>query len=91
VGSLFFIEVKGRAAGSDLVTLTRTEILCSLNEPDRFRLAIVVVDGETAGAPAYVQGFDFGQPRFAQTSAGYNLKVLLDPDPNPGATCAELR
>jgi hypothetical protein len=76
-GSLFFLEVKGRAAGNDQVTLTRTEVLCALNEPERFRLAIVVVDGETVGPPVYVQGFDFGQPGFAQTSASYNLKVLL--------------
>ena len=77
-GGLFFIEVKGRSAGSDQVTLTRTEVLCALNEPDRFRLAIVVVDGETAQPPVYVREFDFGQPGFAQTAASYNLKVLLD-------------
>jgi len=76
-GGLYFIEVKGRAGGNDQVTLTRTEVLCALNEPDRFRLAVVVVDADKVGPPVYVQGFDFGQPGFAQTSSSYSLKALL--------------
>ena len=32
-----FIEVKGRIAGADTVTVTRNEILTSLNEPDQLR------------------------------------------------------
>ena len=76
-GDLYFIEVKGRIAGADQVTLTRTEILCSLNKPDRFRLAIVIVDGDQAREPVYVRGFDFGQPSFAQTSSTYSLSKLL--------------
>lgn len=76
-GELYFIEVKGRAAGADQVTLTRTEILCSRNEPDRFRLAVVIVEDDRAREPVYVQGFDFGQPGFAQTSSTYSLNSLL--------------
>ena len=44
--SLRFIEVKGRAKGSDSVTVTKNEILTALNKPDQFILAIVEVDGE---------------------------------------------
>jgi len=77
-GHLYFVEVKGRLAGSDSVTLSRNEILCALNAPERFRLAIVIVDNGVAQQPAYVTDFDFGQPGFGQTNATYNLKQLLD-------------
>ncbi len=40
-GRLRFIEVKGRVAGADNVTVTKNEILTSLNKPDDFILAIV--------------------------------------------------
>ncbi|MCC6523418.1 MAG: DUF3883 domain-containing protein [Polyangiaceae bacterium] len=74
---LYFIEVKGRLNDADTVTLTRSEILCALNTPDRFRLAIVLVEGGVGKAPVYVTQFDFGQPGFAQTSATYGLSQLL--------------
>lgn len=38
-----FIEVKGRVAGAPTVTVSRNEILTSLNEPERFVLALVEV------------------------------------------------
>ncbi|MGI8808787.1 MAG: DUF3883 domain-containing protein [Acidimicrobiales bacterium] len=44
------IEVKGRIAGGPTVTVSRNEILTSMNEPDRFVLALVEVSphgGET--------------------------------------------
>jgi hypothetical protein len=75
---LYFVEVKGRLAHADSVNLTRNEILCALNAPDRFRLAIVLVDSGVAKPPVYVTNFDFGQPGFAQTGATYALKQLLD-------------
>ncbi|NMB91121.1 MAG: DUF3883 domain-containing protein, partial [Chloroflexi bacterium] len=40
-GRLRFIEVKGRAAGADVLTVTRNEILYSLNQPEDFILAMV--------------------------------------------------
>lgn len=40
-GKLRFIEVKGRVSGSDVVTVTKNEILYSFNKPDDFILAIV--------------------------------------------------
>lgn len=75
---LFFLEVKGRLAGAETVTLTRNEILCALNAPESFRLAIVLVEGGVARAPVYVSHFDFGQPGFGQTTATYGLKQLLE-------------
>ena len=76
-GQLYFVEVKGRAGVDDHVTLPRSEVLCALNEPQRFRLALVVVDNGQAQPPVYVQDFDFGQPGFAQTSSTYSLASLL--------------
>ncbi len=77
-GSLYFIEVKGRWEGKDDLTLTRNEILCSRNEPEKFRLAIVVV-GEDGARPArYLAGYDFGEPVFAQTATTFSLRKLLE-------------
>ena len=40
-GKLRFIEVKGRVSGADAITVTKNEILYSLNKPEDFILAIV--------------------------------------------------
>ena len=53
-GKLRFIEVKGRVAGADTVTLTKNEILTALNKPDEFILAIVEVDGDIVSTPRYI-------------------------------------
>lgn len=48
-GELLFIEVKGRVCGATEFTITKNEILTSLNKPDHFILALVQVaeDDET--------------------------------------------
>lgn len=47
-GRLRFLEVKGRVTGADTITVTKNEILYSLNKPDDFILAMVeFLDGET--------------------------------------------
>ncbi|MDE0136609.1 MAG: helicase-related protein [Acidimicrobiaceae bacterium] len=52
-----YIEVKGRQAGATTVTVSRNEILTSLNEPERWVLALVEVepDGSTSGARTTVR------------------------------------
>lgn len=45
-GHLRLIEVKGRAVGEKKVTLTRNEYLTSANQPEHYRLVVVIVDGE---------------------------------------------
>jgi hypothetical protein len=40
-GRLRFIEVKGRVTGADTITVTKNEILTSLNKPEDFVLALV--------------------------------------------------
>ena len=77
-GNLVFIEVKGRIVGADSVTLTVNEVNTGRNAPDRFRLALVIVEGDRAQPPIYVSGVDFGVPGFAETSKTYNLQKLVD-------------
>ena len=76
-GNLFFIEVKGRADGADSVTLTINEVNTGRNSPHRFRLALVMVDGEQTSAPTYVSGVDWGLPGFGDTQITKNLQQLL--------------
>jgi hypothetical protein len=47
-GRLRFLEVKGRVSGAATITVTKNEILYSLNKPEDFILAIVeFLDGDT--------------------------------------------
>jgi hypothetical protein len=76
-GVLRFIEVKGRVADADTVTVTRHEIVTALNEPENFRLAIVRVDGERPTHLAYIrQPFD-RDPGFGVESVTYAIADLL--------------
>lgn len=77
-GSLFFIEVKGRWAGKSDITLTKNEILCSRNEPEKFRLALVRVEQNRTEAPRYLRGYLFGEPDFAETTRTFSLQKLLE-------------
>src|SRR5215207_65300 len=46
-GRLRFLEVKGRVSGAETITVTKNEILYSLNKPEDFILAIVeFLDGD---------------------------------------------
>jgi len=76
-GRLRFIEVKGRVAGAETVTVTRNEILTALNKPDDFILAIVEVEG-TARPPRYVRRPFQREPDFGATAVVYKLGELLE-------------
>jgi hypothetical protein len=54
-GRLRFIEVKGRIAGADTVTVTKNEILYSLNKPDDFILALVEFGGDNRHRVRYLR------------------------------------
>src|SRR5271165_3665433 len=75
-GRLRFIEVKGRVAGADTVTVTKNEILYSLNKPDDFILAIVAFhpDGERVH---YVRRPFRREPDFGVTSVNYDFGELV--------------
>jgi hypothetical protein len=75
-GRLRFLEVKGRIAGANTVTVTKNEILTCLNKPDDFILAIVSVDGDSA-IPRYVCRPFQREPDFGVTSVNYDLRELL--------------
>lgn len=77
-GHLYFIEVKGRWHQKQDVTLTKNEILCSRNEPEKFRLAVVLVDEAGPKSPRYLKQLPFSEPDFAETTRTFNLKELLD-------------
>jgi SNF2 family DNA or RNA helicase len=74
--TLRFIEVKGRAAGAETVTVSKNEILTALNKPDEFLLAIVEVDGERTKA-VYLKKPFYERPDFAATSVNYNIVKLV--------------
>jgi SNF2 family DNA or RNA helicase len=66
-GKLRFIEVKGRAAGASTITVTKNEILYSLNKPEDFILGIVEFRDGGAHRVHYVRSPfrrepDFGSP-----------------------------
>jgi hypothetical protein len=77
------LELKGRAAGAETVTITRNEIMTALNKPEDFILAIAAVDtsaGVAEGAIAdlrYVREPFQREPDFEVTSAKYSLDGLL--------------
>jgi SNF2 family DNA or RNA helicase len=54
-GHLRLIEVKGRVAGADTITVTKNEILFSLNRPDHFILAMVEFQPDGAHRVRYLR------------------------------------
>ena len=76
-GKLRFIEVKGRVSGAPTVTVTKNEILYSLNKPDDFILAIVEFMGDDGHHVHYVRQPFQREPDFGVTSVNYDFAELL--------------
>ena len=76
-GRLRFIEVKGRVAGADAITVTRNEILYSLNKPDDFILAIVEFADDGAERIHYLRRPFHREPDFGETSRDYKMAELI--------------
>ncbi len=76
-GKLRFIEVKGRVATADTVTVTRNEILYSLNKPDDFILGIVEFRDDDMYRVRYVRSPFQREPDFGVTSVNYDLAELM--------------
>ena len=74
---LRFIEVKGRAEGADTVTVTKNEILYSLNKPDGFILALVEFLEDGGERVRYLRRPFSREPDFGVTSVNYDLADLL--------------
>lgn len=67
-GQLRFIEVKARHPSARHLTLTRNELICALNHPERWILAYVAVKNGKASTPVYRAGaFQDGVPFEATT------------------------
>jgi SNF2 family DNA or RNA helicase len=76
-GRLRFIEVKGRVTGAATITVTKNEILYSLNKPDDFILAIVEFLDGNAHRVHYVRHPFQREPDFGVTSVNYDFRELL--------------
>ena len=76
-GMLRFIEVKGRVTGAETITVTRNEILYSLNKPDDFILAIVEFLDDERHRVHYVRTPFRREPDFGVTSVNYDFADLL--------------
>jgi len=76
-GKLRFIEVKGRISGAATITVTRNEILYSLNKPEDFILAIVEFTAGNAHRIHYVRRPFQREPDFGVTSVNYDFGELL--------------
>jgi hypothetical protein len=76
-GKLRFIEVKGRDSDAETVTVTRNEILYSLNKPEDYVLAIVEFRPDGTERPVYLRRPFHREPDFGVTSVNYALAELL--------------
>jgi superfamily II DNA or RNA helicase len=76
-GKLRFLEVKGRIAGAETITVTKNEILYSLNKPDEYILAIVEFLPDGGRRVHYVVRPFHREPDFGVTSVNYDLAGLL--------------
>ena len=77
-GKLRFIEVKGRVTGAATITVTKNEILYSLNKPDDFILAIVEFREDGTHRAHYVRQPFRREPDFGVTSVNYDFAELLE-------------
>ena len=76
---LRFIEVKGRTAAADTVTVTENEIGTALNAPEKFILALVMVDGSNARV-VYLKAPFARKPDFGAISVNYKISSLIRQD-----------
>jgi hypothetical protein len=76
-GKLRFIEVKGRMADADTITVTRNEIITSLNKPEDFILAMVEFVDEREHRVRYLRRPFHREPDFNAVSVNYSFAELL--------------
>ncbi|TVQ34745.1 MAG: DUF3883 domain-containing protein [Wenzhouxiangella sp.] len=81
------IEVKGRAAGQETITVSSNEIREGINQGDKFFLAIVLVDGERIDGPHYIRAPFDQEPAWAEASRSFRVRELL----TRAGTAAEFR
>ena len=82
-GRLRFIEVKGRRSDAATVTVTRNEILYSLNKPEDFILAIVAFQDSDSHRVHYIREPFQREPDFGAASVNYAFQDLLSKAEEP--------
>jgi len=82
-GKLRFIEVKGRVTGAPTITVTRNEILYSLNKPEDFILAIVEFTDSDNHRVHYVRHPFQREPDFNVVSVNYDFAELIARSSSP--------
>ena len=82
-GRLRFIEVKGRRADAKTVTVSKNEILTSLNKPEDFILAIVEFLTDGSHHVHYLRRPFHREPDFGVTSVNYDLPRLISQAESP--------
>lgn len=82
-GRLRFIEVKGRVSGAPTITVTRNEVLYSLNKPEDFILAIVEFFDDGGHKVHYLRQPFRREPDFGVTSINYDFAELLQHSNEP--------
>lgn len=76
-GRLRLIEVKGKISGAPTITVTRSEILCSLNKSEDYILGIVEFLDNGEHRVHYVREPFRREPDFGVTSVNYDFAELL--------------
>ncbi len=76
-GRLRFIEVKGRVSAAPTITVTRNEILSSLNKPEDYILGLVEFLDDGEHRVHYVRKPFRREPDFGVTSVNYSFAELL--------------
>ena len=77
-GKLRFIEVKGRVAGADTITVTYNEIRTCRNNPQDFILAMVEFHDDGTHRVRYLREPFTREPDFNATSVNYDVAALLE-------------
>ncbi len=80
------IEVKGRAKGQTIITVSRNEIIYALNQEDKFLLAVVLVEGDNYEDPFYIRKPFKSEPDFGVASVNFRLDELLEKAEKPEGT-----
>ncbi len=73
------IEVKGRVAGADTITVTRNEIIYAVNQSEKFQLAVVFVNtDDSVDGPHYIANPFQREPDWGAASVNYFISELLE-------------
>ena len=72
------IEVKGKSASSNVVTVSSNEIRSAFNIGEKYLLALVVVDGDVIHPPRYIHKPFDKEPDWETVSVNLDVKKLLE-------------